>query len=124
MKKLIILALALTLFLSLAACSSKGESGNGGGNNGGSTVSSSGTVTGDGVSLGVDDETFYFDWETIEMFGGKEAFMDWLMYELELDAEDFYASVYGEHNNSPVDKISEERGWLDGYKTGEAVNHE
>jgi len=55
------------------------------------------------------------------MFGGIEAFMDWLMYDLELDAEDIYESLYGEYYNSPVEKISEERGWLDGYRIGEGV---
>jgi len=68
-----------------------------------------------------DDEDSYFliDWETIEMFGGKEEFADWLMNVLELDAEDFYESLYGEYYNSPVEKVSEGRGWLDGYENAE-----
>jgi len=66
---------------------------------------------------GEDEDSFFLiDWETIEMFGGKEGFADWLMNVLELDAEDFYESLYGEYYNSPVEKVSEERGWLDGYE--------
>ena len=71
-----------------------------------------------GTYIDGDDEDSYFfiDWETIEMFGGKEGFADWLMNVLELDAEDFYESLYGEYYDSPVEKISEERGWLGGYQ--------
>jgi len=78
----------------------------------------SGENNGIGYYIVGDDEDSYFfiDWETIEMFGGKEGFADWLMNVLELDAEDFYESLYGEYYMSPVEKVSEGRGWLDGYE--------
>jgi len=70
---------------------------------------------GAGFVDGEDSETFYFDSETIEMFGGMDDFKEWLMYGLELDAEDYYESVYGEYYMSPAEKVSEGRDWLDGY---------
>ena len=131
MKKHIPLALVLPLFLILTACSSNSSGDSGGDISGGSTISSGGnnsgdsTVNGDGiisddgdsVTIDVDEDTFYFDRETIEMFGGMNEFIKWLRDDLGLDAEDFYESVYGEYYNSPVEKVSEERGWLDGYRT-------
>jgi len=85
---------------------------NGGENNGGKNNSN-----GVGYYIGGDDEDSYFfiDWETIEMFGSKEGFIEWLMYDLGLDAEDFYESVYGEYYMSPVGKVDDERDWLAGY---------
>ena len=62
-----------------------------------------------------EDSYYYFDWETIEMFGGVEGFAEWLRYGLELDAEDYYETVNGVYFMSPVERVDIERGWLDGY---------
>jgi len=107
MKKLITLALVLTLLFSLSAC------GSGNDNNDSATSS--------GIAVDLDEDTFYFDRETIEMFGGPDEFMNWLIYDLGLDADDVYTSRYGEYYNSPVEKVNEEREWLDGYRTVEGV---
>ena len=108
----VVAALVVTLIftnvfglLNQAGDDKTGLSGKGNTNNGNSVVA---------VEDG-EDSYYYFDWETIEMFGGVEGFAEWLRYGLELYAEDYYETVNGVYFMSPVEKIFDERGWLDGY---------
>ena len=79
--------------------------GNGSTNNGNNSV----TVE-DG-----EDASFFFDWDMIEAFGGMEGFEEWLKYGLGLYADDYYDIISGGSFMSPVERVDEERGWLDGY---------
>ena len=89
--------------------------GDGDANNGNGTVTGDANNANGSVNGDDEDSYYYFDWETIEFFGGVEGFAEWLRYGLELYAEDYYATVYGEYFMSPVEKVDIERGWLDGY---------
>jgi len=89
------------------------QTGGGTGQFGDVTDNGNGSVTDEGGNG--DDYYYYFDWETIEMFGGVEGFAEWLRYGLELDAADYYETVNGVYFMSPVEVDGIERGWLDGY---------
>ena len=62
-----------------------------------------------------EDASFFFDWEMIEAFGGMEGFEEWLIYGLGLYADDYYDIISGGSFMSPVERVDEKRGWLDGY---------
>ena len=67
-----------------------------------------------------EDVSFTFDRQTVEMFGGEDAFADWLLNVLQLDVTDFYATIYGEYFMSPVEKDYVQRDWFDGYQNAES----